>query len=119
MATIALSGPTLIKAGVGVSAVMTAGANSEVDHFIEQAEGVVRAVSRHDYVSKWITLSGPAIIVQEIVEDLAAIYCINYDLSGYTTRIEAEDMINILRDAALRGLSIIRDKKVVDFFNGT
>jgi len=40
-------------------------------------------------------------------------------LSGYTTRIEAEDMINILRDAALRGLSIIRDKKVVDFFNGT
>jgi len=30
---------------------MTAGANSEVDHFIEQAEGVVRAVSRHDYVS--------------------------------------------------------------------
>jgi len=37
----------------------------------------------------------------------------------FSSRTSAEDMINILRDAALRGLSIIRDKKVVDFFNGT
>jgi hypothetical protein len=50
-----------------------------------------------------------------VTSDIAAIYAIEYDLSGFTTRTEAEDMINILRDAALRGLSILRDKKTQTF----
>ena len=57
-------------------------------------------------------------ILKEVASDIAAIYVIQYDMSGFTSRIEAEDMINILRDAALRGLSILRDKKVQDFING-
>jgi hypothetical protein len=32
--------------------------------------------------------------------------------------VEAEDMVNILRDAALRGLAILRDKKNQDFITG-
>jgi hypothetical protein len=36
-------------------------------------------------------------------------------MSGFTSRVEAEDMINILRDGALRGLSILRDKKAQQF----
>ena len=115
MATLSLSGPVLIKAGANVSAVMTADANLEVEGFIEQAEGVVEAVSRYDYTGNWGTISGPAILAQQVVEDLAAIYCIEYDMSGYTSRIEAEDMVNILRDSALRGLSLLRDQKVVTF----
>jgi hypothetical protein len=39
-------------------------------------------------------------------------------MAGYTSRTEAEDMINILRDGALRGLSLLKDKKVQDFMNG-
>jgi len=115
MATIALSGPTLVKAGVGVSAVMTADAGLEVEHFIEQAEGSINAMTRYDFVTNWIALSGPGVILTQIAEDLAAISCISYDMSGYTTRIEAESMITVLRDSALRGLSIIRDQKVVDY----
>ena len=45
-------------------------------------------------------------------------YVIQYDFSGFTSRTEAEDMINVLRDAALRGMSILRDKKAQDFANG-
>ena len=41
----------------------------------------------------------------------------SHDMRGYT-KAEAENMINILRDGALRGLSLIRDKKVTDFING-
>jgi hypothetical protein len=40
-------------------------------------------------------------------------------MSGYTSRVEAEDMINVLRDASLRGLSILKDKKSQDFINGS
>ena len=49
---------------------------------------------------------------------LAAIEGIIWDMSGFTSRIEAEDMINILRDAALRGLSVLRDKKTQEFIKG-
>ncbi|GAF93672.1 unnamed protein product, partial [marine sediment metagenome] len=48
-----------------------------------------------------------------------AIYCIQYDMGGYTSRGEAEDMINILRDQANRRLSLIIDKKHTDFINGS
>ena len=36
-------------------------------------------------------------------------------MSGFTSRVEAEDMINILRDKALFAISILRDKKVQKF----
>lgn len=53
--------------------------------------------------------------LSDIVSSLVAIEAIAYDMAGYTTRIEAEDMINVLRDGALRGLSIIRDLKNQQF----
>ena len=56
-------------------------------------------------------------ILSDIASSLVAIEAISYDMSGYTSRIEAEDMINVLRDIALRNLSLLRDKKVVDFIN--
>ena len=62
-----------------------------------------------------LALSGNVIIATQVVEDIAAIYGITYDMSGFTSRIEAEDMINVLRDSALRGLSLLRDQKVVTF----
>ena len=38
--------------------------------------------------------------------------------ANYPSRIHAEDMINVLRDAALRGISILRDKKTQSFIKG-
>ena len=38
-------------------------------------------------------------------------------MSGYTSRTEAEDMINVLRDAALRGMSLLRDKKTKEILD--
>ena len=111
MATICLSGDVIIKAGTYVGAVP----NAAWDGYIEQAEDIVSAVSRYDYVTNWATISGNATMVKQVVEDLAAIYGIEYDMSGYSTRGQAQDMINILRDAALRGMSLLRDQKGVTF----
>ena len=57
-------------------------------------------------------------ILKETASNLAAIYVITYDMGGYTSRVEAEDMINVLRDAALRNLALLRDKKTKDFMSG-
>ena len=60
-------------------------------------------------------------LLSEVSACLVAIYGIEYNMAGlpatpFTSRVEAESMINILRDAALRGLSVLRDKKNQDFF---
>ena len=104
------------KSGVGVNAafntaMMTAAAL--------RAESLVNCIARFNFSDDYAGLNTDVkLLLNDIVSSLAAIEAISYDMSGYTSRLEAEDMINILRDGALRGLSILRDKKVQDFING-
>jgi hypothetical protein len=105
------------KAGASCSA--TSKAEGYTNQYVQEAEGLICAAARYDFVTNYASLStiGKEML-RELASCLAAIYVISYDMSGFTTRSEAEDMINILRDAALRGLSLLRDKKVVDFIIG-
>jgi len=121
----AVSGSVLVKAGKGVSADLTgAGALGKtadviINEFIGQAESTVNVITRNNYSDTYAALNSDVqLIFNGIVTDLAAIDCIAYDMSGYTTRTEAEDMINVRRDSALRGLSLLRDKKQQDFIDG-
>lgn len=119
-ATITASGDVKIKAGDNVSTDLVLEYD---DQFIPEAEGVACSVSRYDWVTNWATISGNKAIgiVKETVDNLAAIYALEYKPSGQSgtlSRIEFEDRINILRDAALRGLAILRDQKVVKFLTG-
>ena len=105
------------KAGANCSA--TSKAEAYTDDYATQAESIINAMCRYNFSDNYGTLNADVKgILKEVASNLAAIYVIQYDMSGFTSRIEAEDMINILRDGALRGLSILRDKKTVDFLNG-
>lgn len=106
------------KAGANCSA--TSKAEAYTNDYVAQAESVINAICRYNFSDNYSTLNGDTKeILKEVASNLAAIYVINYDMSGFTTRTEAEDMINILRDGALRGLSILKGKKVQDFINGS
>ena len=126
--TFCTSGMALMKAGKGVCENFYSGmtllkgspGNDIIDQYIVQAEGLINSVCRYNFTANYSLLSGAVReILQEVASNLAGIYLIEYDMSGYTSRVEAEDNINILRDATLRGLSLLRDKKVQDFINGT
>jgi hypothetical protein len=84
-----------------------------------QVEAHINVITRKNWSDAYsglnVDIKG---LLKEIASNLAAIYVIQYDMSGYTSRVEAEDMINILRDAALRGLALLRDKKIEDFMVG-
>jgi len=106
----------LLRVGTGASA--TVKAAGWFDTIIIDVEGVINVMTRFD----WSTLdSGTALnaTVRGILIDtgasLAAIQGITWDMSGYTSRTEAEDMINVLRDTALRNISILRDEKARQF----
>lgn len=107
----------LRKAGANASS--TSINEAYTNDFVTQAESLINAVCRYNFSDNYTTLNADARgILKEVASNLAAIYVILYDMSGFSSRTEAEDMINILRDAALRGLSLLRDKKVQDFITG-
>ena len=113
--------PTLLefqyKCGAKVSA--TSKTEPYANSFIAQAESLINVSCRKVFATNTAAFTAlPATTKQLLTEtasDIAAIYAILYDLSGFTSRVEAEDMINVLRDAALRGLSLLRDKKTQGF----
>ena len=105
------------KAGANASA--TAVAAAYVDDFMTQAESEINCITRanwsDDYAALNVDVKG---LLKQAASNLAAIYVINYDMSGFSSRTEAENMVNILRDGYLRCVSLLRDKKVKDFMDG-
>ena len=106
----------LLRVGTGASA--TVKAAGWFDTIILDVEAIVNCMTRFD----WSTVDAASALnatVRGILIDtgacLAAIEGITWDMSGFTSRVEAEDMINVLRDTALRNMSILRDKKVQKF----
>lgn len=103
---------------VGTNASSTVKAAGWFDTIILDIESNINCLTRVD----WSTLDASSTLtstVRGILIDtgasLAAIIGITWDMSGFTSRVEAEDMINVLRDTALRNMSILRDKKVQRF----
>lgn len=115
------SGQVLAKAGDGVNANLTAGTIRAGDDFIidiwiKAAEAIINSVCRYNWSDKYATLDQDTReILQDTASDIAAIKAITYDMNGYTTRTEAEGMINIYRDNKLFNLGILRDKKFQKF----
>ena len=104
------------KTGAGAST--TANVEAYINDYMSQVESFINVVCRYNFSDNYSSLNADVKgILKEVASNLAAIYVIQYDFSGYTSRIEAEDMINVLRDAALRGISVLRDKKQQDFIN--
>lgn len=104
------------KAGANASA--TSNTEAYINSYMAQAESLINCMCRYNFSDNYDSLNADVKeILKEVASNLAAIYVIQYDMSGFTSRTEAEDMINILRDAALRGISILRDDKVQRFIN--
>jgi len=109
-------------------AVEKAGANANsaavneqlVSNFVLQAEGLINATTRYDWVAAYSGLTDQVkYILNRVTSSLAAISIITYDMSGYTAATaEAETMINVYREDALMGLSLLRDQEVKKFITG-
>ena len=118
MGTFAASGAVLEKAGKNHSTDLDTGWNntSEFEDWLSQSEAVINVMSRYDWVASSAAITTNQLpILKETTANLAAISAITYDMSGYTSRGEAESMITVLRDAAIRNISLLKDQKGVTF----
>jgi len=104
----------LAKAGANANAIAKATAATDV--YVLEIESMVNVMTRYNWSDAYAGLNADTKhLLKEITSNLCAINVIQWDMSGFTSRTEAEDMINVLRDVALRDLSILRDKKAQDF----
>ena len=117
MGNIISSGQAAFKAGANYSG--SAISEDAWNMWISGAEATVNSATRKNWSDSFATLNDDAKhIVADTVASLAAIDAVKHDMSGFSSRIEAEDMINVLRDAALRNISFLRDIKTQTFIDG-
>lgn len=110
----------LTRCGANISA--TVAAAGWFDEIIVSVEAFINSATRFDYTAADSSATLDASvrgILTETAACLAAIEGITFDMSGFTSRTEAEDMINVLRDIALRNISILRDEKTQTFIKVT
>lgn len=104
-----------VRAGVNASA--TTKAEGETDKYVLDVEAMINAMTRVNWSD--LVTAGLNADVEGILREASACFCAIYviqaDMSGFTSRVEAEDMVNILRDKALFAIAILRDKQVQKF----
>ncbi len=82
-----------LKAGANVSAALT---TDNYTSFINEAESHISMVSKVDWVTRYGDISTETkTVLGEITSAWAAIKAITYDMSGYTSRFEAAQMLNV------------------------
>lgn len=105
------------KAGLTASA--TSIAEGYVNSFIFQAESYINVATRKIWATTTaLFASGLAAgvrgILTEAASNLAAIYCIEYDMSGATQttleRIDSEDKINVLYRRAMDCIKLLQEE---------
>ena len=96
-------------AKAGLNADSTATNEALVSEYVLEAEGEINAESNNNWNGLYGALSDDVkYILTNIVSSLAAIKIIRYDMSGYTSREEAETMMDSLRDDAIRNKEILK-----------
>lgn len=109
--TFTTSGAAIAKAGYGANAVVIL--NSTIlNKWCEQAEGALATNTRYD----WVANSG-AIgtnfkpILDDTISDMIAMKIINYDMGGYTSRSEAQTMLDVLNDNKNKNIAVLKEEK--------
>ena len=116
--TLTTSGACVLKAGTGVNSRFLSGVTTEDDwdDYINKAEAIVSSTSRRDWVTLYSGLdANTKLILDGIVSSISAMLAIQYDMSGYTSRAEAQTMLDVLRDDITRSMTLIKDDKVITF----
>lgn len=80
------------------------------------AEAYLSALVKYDIVTNWASLSSVyKHLFTEWAARFAAVSLISYNMSGYTSRIEAEDMINVHAYHMDKIIEILKDASIQDF----
>ncbi len=109
--TLCSSAAIVIDAGVGVSSTAKA-SEAILIKVSEDAEGAICLATRYDWISNYSAIASWAkLALSAIASAKAGMELIRYDTGSYSGRGEAEDMINVLYDRYMTGISNLKNYK--------
>lgn len=115
--TLAINADVLIKCGSGVSA--TSSAEAYTNEYILQAESYINNATRYNWTDNYAALNADVkYTLKEATSNLAAIYVISYDPSGYQSLSQAELLINLCWIRFKQCLFVLMDQKTQTFITG-
>ena len=105
--TLTTSGACLARAGLKANI-----SNGNLLGYSDDAEAVINTATRKDWVADYSTVTANfKKILNHCASSMVAMDIINFDLSSFSSRNEAETMLDFLRDGIVRDLEILKDDK--------
>lgn len=110
---IIISGAVIAKAGANVSTNIT---GTQYMTWISGAEAALNIETRHNWTDAYATMDTDyQNIIGDTISSLAAIPAINFDMSGYTSRTEAQTMLDVNDAISKKNIKTLKDLKSQEF----
>ena len=110
--TLAVKGDVQLKAG-SAAATLT---DAQYNNLINQAEAFVCTQSKFNWIDVYATLNATIKqILTDAVSSHAAMAVINYDMSGFSSRVEAQVMLDVNYTRLVDTINLLRDDKFRTF----
>ena len=107
MGNFIISGAVVRKAGANVATTIP---ELAFDEWISGAEAYINVATGKNWSDVYTTLNADVKhILSDTAANLAGANAVTYDMSGYTSRIEAEDIINVLLFRANQNIKILKE----------
>ena len=104
----ATSDEILVKAGKAYDTGIT---EARINTLCLEVESYINSVSRYNWSDAYAGLNVDVKHLLSMLEsDLVAMYIINYNMSVYASRSEAETMLNALRDRVSSAVKLIKEE---------
>jgi hypothetical protein len=110
--TLCTSGAVKLKAGANAPTLTAA----QYTDLINKAEAFAAVQARYDWVTNYAALPDLAKnFLQDLTSSHAAIAVINNDMSGFTSRMEAQTMLDVNYSKVVDNTNMLRDDKFKTF----
>ena len=105
------------KAGEGAST--TSSAEAYTNDFITQVESYINCLVRYNFTDNYVALNDDVkFILKEATSNMAAMYVILYDTSGYRSVSATENMLNVLWVRFKQCIILLQDQKTTTYIQG-
>ena len=110
--TLTTSGACIAKAGAGANSDVIA-SYATLAKFSDDAEATLNTLTRYDWIANYAGIgTNFKGVLSEAVSDIVAMRIVTYDMSGYRSRVEAQVLLDVLRDDFTRMLTDLKEKEV-------
>ena len=107
-----------VQRKVGANASATSNVEAFINDFVSQAESLINCETRFNWSDNYAALDlDVKAILKMAASSKAAMLVIQYDMSGYTGKREAETMLDVLIDEYNKAIKLLRDQEVKKFMS--